>query len=429
MRIAFVVGSFPALSETFILNQITGLIDRGHTVDIYASGARDDPKCHPDVERYGLIGRTFYMKVSLSERLRAFAARSIAAPAEVVETVRRRLRPRGTELLPFGATPLSSAPANEYDIVHCHFGESALIALTHREAGQLAGKLVTTFYGSDLTRHLVQHGNKAYAELFKRGDAFLAICDYFRSRLIEVGCPPERIRKHPLGIEPRRFPFIPRRLAAGEAVRIVTIARLVEKKGVEYALRALAGTRTPVPIEYTIIGDGTLRADLESLARRVTANVSVRFAGWLQQDEVAETLRGAHLLIAPSVTAADGDQEGTPTALLEAMASGLPVISTRHSGIPELVQDGASGRLVPERDVASLSRAIEESVAMSDTWIAMGQAGRAYVEQRHDINKLNDDLVQLYERIVGQSANVSPAELAPIGAALPERLSATSNRS
>ena len=81
MRIAFVLGSFPALSETFILNQITGLIDRGHSVDIYAAGARDDPKCHPDVERYGLIGTTFYMKVPLLERLRAFAARSSSAPS------------------------------------------------------------------------------------------------------------------------------------------------------------------------------------------------------------------------------------------------------------------------------------------------------------------------------------------------------------
>jgi colanic acid/amylovoran biosynthesis glycosyltransferase len=429
MRIAFVLGTFPALSETFILNQITGLIDRGHTVDIYASGPREDPKNHTDVERYGLIAKTFYMKASFSERVRAFAARSIATPAEVLETVRRRLRPRPALEPPFGATPLQSAPAHQYDIVHCHFGGSALTAMRHRKAGQLAGRLVTTFYGSDLTRHLVQHGDHAYAALLERGEAFLAICDHFRSRLIQIGCPPERIWKHPLGIEPRRFPFIPRQLAAGETVRIVTIARFVEKKGIEYALRALAGIRSSVAIEYTIIGDGPLRTALESLARQVRSNVSVCFAGWLDQQEVADTLRRAHLLIAPSVTGADGDQEGTPTAILEAMASGLPVISTWHSGIPELVQDGLSGRLVPERDVAALSRAIDDSVERHETWVAMGQAGRAYVEERHDINKLNDKLVRLYEGLVGQSPLVNPSALTMLSNPAPERSSAASNLS
>jgi colanic acid/amylovoran biosynthesis glycosyltransferase len=399
MKIAFVLDSFPALSETFILNQITGLIDRGHTVDIYASGPRDDPKCHPDVERYGLIGRTFYMKTSTSERLRAFAERSMTRPSEAWETVRRRLRPRRTQALPFGAAPLRSAPAKEYDVVHCHFGESALTALTHRNAGRLGGRLVTTFYGSDLTRYVVRHGDDAYAELFERGDAFLAICDYFQSRLIQIGCAADRIWKHPLGIDLSRFPFIPRCVAAGETVRMVTIARLVEKKGVEYVLRALARVRPSAAIEYTIIGDGILRAHLEGLADELGARVNVRFAGSLQQEEVADTLASAHLLIAPSVTAADGDQEGTPVAILEAMASGMPVISTRHSGIPELVQDGISGRLVPERDVASLAAAIEAFVEAAETWVMMGHAGRARVEQRHDINTLNDELVQFYERL------------------------------
>ena len=219
MRIAFVLDVFPALSETFILSQITGLIDRGHTVDIYASGPRDDPKRHPDVERYGLIGKTFYMKVPLSERLREFANRSVAEPGAVWEAVRRRLRPPPANPHSFGAAPLSVAPAKKYDVVHCHFGGCGLRALKHRRAGELEGLLVTTFYGEDITRHLVDHGHDAYAELFKRGDAFLAICDYFRTRLIEIGCAAERVRKHHLGIDPSRFAFIPRRLAAGEAIR------------------------------------------------------------------------------------------------------------------------------------------------------------------------------------------------------------------
>ena len=231
MKIAFVVGSFPALSETFILNQITGLIDRGHSVDIYASGPRDDPKCHPDVERYGLIGRTFYMTPPMSERLRDFASRATADPMQIWGALRRRLQPSAPPAYFSGSVPLRSVPACDYDIVHCHFGELGLVALREREAGRLGGKLLTTFYGADLTQFLVREGNDAYAELFTEGDAFLPICDYFRSRLIELGCPPDRIRKQTVGIDPIRFPFAPRSLRAGDPVRMVSIARLVEKKG------------------------------------------------------------------------------------------------------------------------------------------------------------------------------------------------------
>jgi colanic acid/amylovoran biosynthesis glycosyltransferase len=409
MRIAFIVGAFPALSETFILNQITGLIDRGHRVDIFAAGARDDPKCHPDVERYGLIARTTYMKQPMLDRLRDFARRSSSGPGAAWNAVRSRIRGRRTSADAITPVPIKAGPRLGYDIVHSHFGDTGLAALTRPETRHLSGKRVTTFYGADLTCHLVQHGDDAYAALFKSGDAFLAICDYFRVRLIEIGCPPERIGQQRLGIDPSRFRFIARQLAGGEPVRVVTIARLVEKKGIEYALRALATTRTSVPIEYIIIGDGPLRSQLEGLARATRANVSVRFAGWLQQDEVAETLSSAHLLIAPSVTAADGDQEGTPVAILEALASGLPVVSTWHSGIPELVEDGISGRLVPERDVAALASAIDELVEAPQRWTTMGLAGRARVEARHDINRLNNELVELYERLVDPMGTVQSA--------------------
>jgi colanic acid/amylovoran biosynthesis glycosyltransferase len=401
MKIAFVVGTFPALSETFILNQITGLLDRGHDVEIYATGPRDDdPKVHPDVDRYGLLGRTTYVKAATSERVHSLIQRSLVEPGQIWQAVRRRMVPgRGSAVK---NVALSSVPPGHYDIVHCHFGESGLAALRHRAAGRLTGKLVTTFYGADLTQYLVKCGNAAYTELFKRGDQFLAICDYFHSRLVNIGCPADRIQMHPLGINPSTFAFIPRRLVGGEAVRLVTIARFVEKKGLEYALRALGRIGGDVRIDYTIIGDGPLRPTLEALAGEVSSNVSVRFAGWLQQDDVARTLGQAHILLAPSVTASNGDQEGTPVAILEALASGLPVISTWHSGVPETVQDGKSGRLVPERDVAALAGAIDEMANAPEKWIAFGQAGRAYVAERHDIDTLNDNLVKLYEQLLAR---------------------------
>jgi colanic acid/amylovoran biosynthesis glycosyltransferase len=126
----------------------------------------------------------------------------------------------------------------------------------------------------------------------------------------------------------------------------------------------------------------------------------VQFLGSKTREEVAELLAAAHLLLAPSVTAADGDQEGIPNTLKEAMAAGLPVVSTLHSGIPELVEDGRSGFLVPERDSEALADRVGWLVDRPDSWPDMGRAGRSRVEAEYDIAKLSIRLVELYQSVL-----------------------------
>ena len=175
----------------------------------------------------------------------------------------------------------------------------------------------------------------------------------------------------------------------------MTVARLVEKKGIAYALRALALVVPRYPaLEYTIIGDGPLRGELETLIEELQLQQHVRIAGWMGQDALVGCLSRMHLFIAPSVTAGNGDVEGVPVALMEAMASGLPVLSTAHSGIPELVEDGVSGLLTREMDIDALAENICRLLAAPASWPAMARAGRARVEQEFDIEKLNDRLVE-----------------------------------
>src|SRR5690606_36833907 len=112
--------------------------------------------------------------------------------------------------------------------------------------------------------------------------------------------------------------------------------RLVEKKGVEYAIRAVAAMSESVPTEYTIAGDGPLRSELQDLAHSLGASHRVRFTGWADQDEVRSALRASHIAVIPSVRATNGDEEGLPVFLMEAMANGLAIVSTAQSGIPEL---------------------------------------------------------------------------------------------
>ena len=170
---------------------------------------------------------------------------------------------------------------------------------------------------------------------------------------------------------------------------------------VAYTIRAIArlissGRR----VSYSVVGDGELRSDLEQLIKDLGIESEVLLLGRRNHEEVLRLILDAHVLVAPSVTAANGDQEGIPNVLKEAMASGLPVLSTQHSGIPELVQNGISGFLVPERDVDALTEKLEYFIDHPEKWPEMGRNGRNYVKKYYDINKLNDRLVKIYQQLL-----------------------------
>jgi len=152
-----------------------------------------------------------------------------------------------------------------------------------------------------------------------------------------------------------------------------------------------------------VVGDGMLRENLQQLIEGMGIERQVKLLGWKTHDEVKMLLEESHVLVAPSLTSEDGDQEGIPNAIKEAMASGLPVISTFHSGIPELVTDGVSGFLVPERDVASLADSLAYLIRHPEKCNEMGKAGRMQVEQKFNIHHLNKELEELYLRVMQAS--------------------------
>jgi colanic acid/amylovoran biosynthesis glycosyltransferase len=184
-------------------------------------------------------------------------------------------------------------------------------------------------------------------------------------------------------------------------VRVLTVARFTEKKGVEYGIRAVAKLLHKYQrLEYKIAGDGPLRDGLQSLIAELKVGDRIRLLGWKSLDEIAELLQRSDILLAPSVTAEKGDQEGIPGVIMEAFAQGLPVVSTRHAGIPEVVHDGESGFLVPERDVDALAKRIEDLIERPELRFSLGRNGRNFVEEHYDIEKLNDRLVEIYQDIL-----------------------------
>jgi colanic acid/amylovoran biosynthesis glycosyltransferase len=288
-----------------------------------------------------------------------------------------------------------------YDIIHCQDGLLGLRCLALRRVGLIQGKLITSFRGADATKEPKGVKSHMYDALFQEGDLFLAVCQHLKNRLIELGCNEKKVRVHRSAIDCRRFRFVTRGLNGTDEVRLVTTARLVEKKGLEYSIRAVAKVAAyGRNIHYQIVGDGVLRQDMQKLIEALELRDMVHLVGWKSHRELIEILSGAHIYISPSITAQDGDQEGIPNALKEAMAIGLPVIGTRSGGIPELITDGVSGFLVPERDVDALAERITYLIGNPEIWPAMGRAGRVMVEEHYDINKLSGELVDIYQNLL-----------------------------
>jgi colanic acid/amylovoran biosynthesis glycosyltransferase len=424
MRIAVLVGAFPTVSETFILNQVTGLLDRGHDVRIFAGKAGNPKVIHSDIVTYGLMDRVRYSATLPDEYPRRFMAALPLFGRLVFHRPVEGARFLGAATLGRTAAPLDilsdAAPFQEldsFDVLLCHFGPIGARAARLRDAGIVRGRVVTVFHGFDISAFVRRSGSDTYAQLFRSGDLFLPISDHWRRRLITLGCPPARIAVHRMGIDCSKFDFATRARREGEPLRLVTVARLVEKKGVEYAIRAVASlVADGVDVEYTIVGDGPLRGRMDALVAELALAGKVRIMGAMAHADVAAILARSHVMVAPSVTAADGDMEGIPVAMMEAMASGLPVVSTLHSGIPELVSDGMTGYLVPERDVDTLAARLRYVAEHESEWPRVARAARTFVEENHDISELNDQRALRLEALLHETpASFETTEMAGEG--------------
>lgn len=404
MRIAFLLNFFPRTSETFILNQIVGLIERGHTVDIFARYPDIDDPIHSDVKKYQLIERTHYLAIARGRNKRLLAGARI---------ILKRDWSRFSHLLRHTSALQSGGPAKElflealflepslkastYDVIHCHFGTAGIFGQHLREIGIIKGPLLTTFHGSDIGSYVAQNGAGVYANLFRRGKAMTCSSNFIRGKLISAGCDPAKIFLFKLGTDLTKFDFLERRIGSDGIIRLITVARLVEKKGLEYSIRAVANLVRQFPnLEYTIVGDGYLRGDLSLLIEQLNLQERVRLVGWKTQEEILQLLAESHIFVLASVLSSDGDFEGQGLVLQEAQAMGLPVICTNHNGFPDSIVNGQTGFLVPERDADALSLKLAELIGQPELWCSIGKKGRAFVEAEFDLGKRNDALVELY---------------------------------
>lgn len=321
--------------------------------------------------------------------------------------------------------------ARSPQLIHAHFGLDGVLAMPL--ARRLNLPMVVTFHGFYATAQ-PESGNDGSNPLFwldyvnKRGSFFrqlyfrrqrqlfdsaqciIAVSKHIQRSLIAKGCRPDKIQIHYIGVDVDKFQFSS---WDQRQPKVLFVGRLVEKKGCEYLIRAMAQVQAVRPdVALVIIGDGPLRLSLETLAAKALKNY--RFEGRQSSEVVRAYMAKAQVLAAPSVTTDRGETEGLPIVILEAMARGLPVVSTYHAGIPEAIVHNDTGLLVNERDENALSQAILRLLQMPGLAQQIAVAGRQRIEATFNLHNNARALETLYQQIAGASGSrLSPYCNAP----------------
>jgi colanic acid/amylovoran biosynthesis glycosyltransferase len=394
MRLAYVVSRFPHASETFIARELAALEDsRGETIDLLALFPPVDSTLHPSAARFA--GRL--MRPGAREAVAATGWWAVRRPLRLASSlgvvVREHLRSPGLLWRALVTFPLAAAHARAVrrrGVEHVHAHYATYPALSAWICRRLAG----TPYS--ITAHA--HDIFVDQSMLRRklADAsFTVTISEFNRRYLSRFADPERIYVVHAGIDVSAYTFRPRAVPQEGPVRALCVASLQEYKGHAVLLEALAGAPALERVELELVGSGPLRAELEERVARLGLSPRVRFAGSVPEDVVRSLLERADLLVLPSVVARDGQMEGLPVVLMEALASGVPVVATRLSGVPELVEHERMGLRAAPGDPADLRNALERVV--SGRFEPDLAEGRALVERSFDVAHSAVGLGHLFE--------------------------------
>ncbi|EFB5180451.1 TPA: colanic acid biosynthesis glycosyltransferase WcaL [Escherichia coli] len=406
MKVGFFLLKFPLSSETFVLNQITAFIDMGFEVEIVALQKGDTQNTHAAWTKYNLAARTRWLQDEPTGKVAKLRHRA----SQTLRGIHRKNTWQALNLKRYGAesrnlilSAICGLVATPFraDVFIAHFGPAGVTAAKLRELGVIRGKIATIFHGIDISsREVLNHYTPEYQQLFRRGDLMLPISDLWAGRLQKMGCPREKIAVSRMGVDMTRFSPRPVK-APATPLEIISVARLTEKKGLHVAIEACRQLKEQgVAFRYRILGIGPWERRLRTLIEQYQLEDVVDMPGFKPSHEVKAMLDDADVFLLPSVTGADGDMEGIPVALMEAMAVGIPVVSTLHSGIPELVEADKSGWLVPENDARALAQRLA-AFSQLDTDELAPVVKRAREKVEHDFNQqvINRELASLLQAL------------------------------
>jgi glycosyltransferase involved in cell wall biosynthesis len=380
VRVAHICSTFSKLSETFVYDYVTGLEYQNTFGSVVAfkrenAGTRPFPRVHiideSQKSKFLRIVRTAIFRKRRHETL------------EMAWTGQRRLL--------YGVLNRIDP-----DVIHAHFGPEGVLAMPVSKS--LGKPIVVTFYGYDISK-LPRNDfwRRHYDSLWLGASRVIVLSECMRSAAVALGCPASKTEVVRLA---RQFPLDTSMEPKRTVRRLISVGRLVEKKGHEDAIKAIHIARKRFPdLRLEIIGEGPLRGRIEKLIQDINGHAWVSLLGEIDNKDVFVKLQQADAFILCSKTAPDGDMEGTPTVLIEAQFLGLPCISTRHAGIPEMLPSSARARLAPEGDVECLAKEVGWLASASSSKIReIGALGRSYVGRHFELARETAKLVAIYKQ-------------------------------
>jgi colanic acid/amylovoran biosynthesis glycosyltransferase len=391
--IAYILKMYPRFSETFVLNELLELERQGVTLRIFSLREPDDGIFHREVEL--VRGDVTYIRwrqvVPVARAHGRVLRRSSARYVKALLFALRRHRLASLKYFLKAGVIADHVQREGLCHIHAHFASSAAsVALdVHRLTGV---PYSFTAHAKDIYRHELDIDHLRMK--LDQARFAVTVSDYNRDHLARLGA--RHVVRIYNGIDLRRF--VPNGGAADEPPLVLAVGRLVEKKGFDVLIRACERLRAEgVRYRCLIVGKGELAHDLQTLISALDLEQHVELAGPLPREKLLDLFPRASVVAAPCVVGSDGNRDGLPTVLAEAMALKVPVVATPVTGIPELVEDGRTGLIVPERDPAALAAALRRLIEEPETARQLAEAGRARVERDFDLHVNVRELRTLFE--------------------------------
>jgi glycosyltransferase involved in cell wall biosynthesis/Flp pilus assembly protein TadD/SAM-dependent methyltransferase len=384
-KVIIIEAGFPTVTETFILDQITGLIDRGLEIENWAIFNTGTNIIHHDIKKYNLLNKTKY----------------ITLPPEILKKDPRKW-------LQDFMSKNNIQDLNDVSAFHVHFGENFnVFEPLFRSSAKF---VLVSFHGYDASKYFLQKGDDCYNYLFKRADRITTPSHFMKNELVKRGCDPAKITIHRYGIDLERF-VCKNRVFNKDKITFLTVGRFVEKKGIEYSLKAFAKIHKSINAEYRIIGEGKLLGEYLQIVAQEGISDNVKFLGAKTKAEVIEEMCNADVFVLTSVVAEDGDSEGVPVSLTEAHAMGLPVISSYHAGIPELAIHEETGLLSNEKDIETIAQNMLKMASDISLREKLSKNAIERVKDEFDIARLNDTLFSVLSESVALVNKTDPGNI------------------
>jgi len=350
LRILLFLNNFPTSTGGSTLSIAVGFTKQNHDITILTQNFNTASlnANHPDIIKYDLFSKVFIKKLPNNKK--------------------------------------------DFDVIICQSASLALQLLEFKKRNNITGRLIVFVRGADLKTF---YNPKICKKIFESFDIIAPVCEYFKNKLSNLHKNTHKIKVFHSSIDCDKFIYRKCLLPKNKKICIATTCRLANKKGLDYAIKAIFILVKKYPkLHYIIIGDGRLRNKLQNLINTLGLDQHITLVGWKTPDEVVKLLKTCHIFILPSVTTSNGSKEGIPNSLKEAMALGIPVVSTYHAGIPELIKNGITGFLVPEKDERALAKAIEFLIEHPEIWDRIRLNARKFVENNFERDKENKKLIQ-----------------------------------